>query len=141
MTADPDDVAQEAFLRGWERIKELRDPRMFRSWLYTTALRTMLDLQKSSRRARSRDGQWSAEQMELRENDHQADARIDLDNAMQALPEKERIVASLMYVAGFSQSEVSSMTGIPLGSVKTYSQNARDRLARHLAAWRKGKTS
>lgn len=139
--ADADDLAQEAFLRAWQRLKDLNDPRLFRSWLYTTALRAMLDVKKSRRRARSRDETWAAGQIEMRGHDGDPNARIDLDAAIRALPERERVVASLMYVAGFSQSEVSSMTGIPLGSVKTLSQTARERLARHLSSWhRQGDT-
>src|SRR5690349_19614029 len=32
------DVAQSAWLRGWERLSQLRDPRMLLTWINTIAL-------------------------------------------------------------------------------------------------------
>jgi DNA-directed RNA polymerase specialized sigma24 family protein len=61
-------------------------------------------------------------------------AKLDVEAALAKLPETERLVASLIYGAGFSQSEASRVSGIPLGSIKTYSLRVRKILIHHLDA-------
>jgi RNA polymerase sigma factor, sigma-70 family len=137
--ADADDIAQEAFLRGWSRIDQIRQFEAFKPWLFKIALRTMADVQKSGRRSRMRDTSWFADQEQQGDDRETGLARMDVEHALAQLPDRERLVASLVFGAGFSHSDVSDMTGMPLGSVKTCTRRARDMLAQALALWGEGR--
>lgn len=136
---EPEDLAQDAFLLAWQRIKSLKRPAAFRAWLFTLALRAEKDRRKSSFRSRLRDRLWSDQRSEdLASTDAEsAMARLDIDRAFANLSDKERVVAALVLGAGFSQSEASEVADIPLGSVKTYSLRAREKLAGQLTEWRR----
>ncbi|MCH8102548.1 MAG: phage tail tape measure protein [Chloroflexi bacterium] len=54
-------------------------------------------------------------------------------DAMKALPEEQRRVVELSYFGGFTQVEISEMTGQPLGTVKTRMRLALKKLRASLA--------
>lgn len=49
-SADQEDLAQEVFVRAYERLDELDDPDRFSSWLYALALNRCRDFAKNVRR-------------------------------------------------------------------------------------------
>ncbi len=55
--------------------------------------------------------------------------RWRVHRALEELPEREREVIALAYWKGLSQSEVATSLGIPLGTVKTRTRSALQRLA------------
>ena len=54
---------------------------------------------------------------------------LRVHRALEELPEREREVIALAYWSGLSQSEVAEFLGIPLGTVKTRTRTALQRLA------------
>ena len=63
-----------------------------------------------------------------------AELRMDLDEALKALPEAERMCVSLCYGAGFSHAEAAELLNTPLGTVKSHVKRGLDRLRGRLAA-------
>ncbi len=136
MGADPsvaDDVAQDAFLAGFERIAEFRGEGTYAGWIKRIAARAYL--------RRFRKASWldfAAETPEPDEpplsfGDGLAAGRIDLDEALRALPPAERVCVSLCYGAGLSHAEAAEATGAPLGTVKSHVKRGLDRLRLRLA--------
>jgi RNA polymerase sigma-70 factor (ECF subfamily) len=131
MGADPtvaDDVAQDAFLAGFERITEFRGEGTYAGWIKRIAARLYL---RRFRRASPVD--FMAETPELDPDltlggEGQAAGRIDLDEALRALPTAERVCVSLCYGAGLSHAEAAELTGAPLGTVKSHVKRGLDRL-------------
>ena len=62
-----------------------------------------------------------------------ADHRIDLDEALQALAPAERLCVSLCFGAGLSHAEAASALNLPLGTVKSHVKRGLDRLRTRLA--------
>jgi RNA polymerase sigma-70 factor (ECF subfamily) len=114
-----DDLAQDAFIRAWERIGSLRDPAKFSSWLMSIAYTTFLQ----ARRKRSTDDRMlEALQREPGATDAPApgEAESDLPKLMAVLSDDERVAMTLCYAHGMSHNEAAEVTGWPLGTVKSH---------------------
>ena len=136
-TADAEDVAQEALLRAYKSFERLRDHNRFRGWLVRISFRLALDRLRSAKRREKRDTLWgnpahfrapvSAEDVAA-SNQFQA----HLDQALEELPEKLRLVLLLSAMDGYTIEEISSMMGVPPGTVKSRVFIARKKLAEKL---------
>jgi RNA polymerase sigma factor (sigma-70 family) len=136
MGADPtraDDVAQDAFLAAFERIREFRGQGTFVAWVRRIAARLYL---KRLQRERRRFDLETAE-AELTETDlateGRAAGRIDLDEALKRLAEAERLCVSLCYGAGLSHGEAAEALNLPLGTVKSHVKRGLEKLRSRLA--------
>jgi RNA polymerase sigma-70 factor (ECF subfamily) len=144
---DAEDVAQEALVKAYRNFRELRDRTRFRAWLVRMTWRLAIDRQRADRRRVARErspdslggphgaGQSpvaqgfrppAVEQMLSRE-------RADrLWNAIDALPEKLRVVVVLANIEGHDLREVGVLLGLPAGTVKSRLFLARQRLKEQL---------
>jgi RNA polymerase sigma-70 factor (ECF subfamily) len=136
-SADAEDVAQEALLKAFRSFHRLRDPQKFRAWLVRITFRMALDRRRSTNRREKRETQWAIP--ELRPSPPTAEAlaassefQIRLERAMEQLPEKSRLVLLLAAMQGYTLEEVSTMLGIPVGTVKSRLFFARKQLAEKL---------
>jgi RNA polymerase sigma-70 factor (ECF subfamily) len=59
----------------------------------------------------------------------------DLTAALRALPHRHRMVVYLADLQGLGYRQISALTGIPLGSVKSCLHRARNRLRAELGAY------
>src|SRR5579875_2758491 len=125
-----DDLAQDAFLTGYERISEFRGHGAFAGWIKKIAAR--LYLKRWKRRA-TLDPVADAE-IEDVGSDGEAGAveRLDLDGALATLSPSERLCVSLCYGAGLSHGDAAQTLGVPLGTVKSHVKRGMDKLKRRL---------
>lgn len=134
-TAEAEDVAQEAMLRAYRSFHRLRDRDRFRAWLVRAAWRLALDRIRSVGR-RERREQAFFESGSGGAIDNEADSREfqrHVAAALDALPEKLRIVMLLAAIEGYNTREVAKLVGIPEGTVKSRLFLARKQLAEKLA--------
>lgn len=132
--ADAEDVAQEALVRALERIGSLRDRERFRAWLVRIAWRAALDRRRADARrfrrdlaALSVDPPLGAEEVAV-----SGERRARVWRAIDALPEKLRLVTVLAAIEGHDTREVAALVGIAEGTVKSRLHAARARLAEAL---------
>lgn len=121
-----DDVAQDAFLQAFEKCAEFRGEGTFAAWVKRIAVRLYL-------KRRSKEARYTAEI----ENDEAAPAidtpgRMDLDEALKALSEPERLCVSLCHGAGLSHPEIAAAINLPLGTVKSHVKRGLDKLRARL---------
>jgi RNA polymerase sigma factor (sigma-70 family) len=132
MGADPataDDLAQDAFLAGFEQIAEFRGEGAFRAWISKIAARLFVRRWRREHRAG-----WT-EAVEIEAGEPQApgpESLMDLDQALKSLNDTERVCISLCYGAGFSHAEAAAALNAPLGTVKSHVKRGLDRLKRSL---------
>jgi RNA polymerase sigma-70 factor, ECF subfamily len=128
---DAEDVAQEALAKAYRRFRQLRNRDRFRAWLVRMTWRTALDWQRASRRRGAREV--------IAEPVHAADGLVpsrhgaqdraaELWAAIDALPEKLRMVIVLSSIEGHDIREVATLLEIPAGTVKSRLFLARQRL-------------
>jgi RNA polymerase sigma-70 factor, ECF subfamily len=135
-SAAAEDVAQEAMLRAYRNFHRLRDRERFRAWLVRAAWRLSLDRIRSDRR-RERREQAAIEERKEVGVENAAGAREferHLATALDALPEKLRIVMLLASMEGYNMREVAKLLDLPEGTVKSRIHLARKHLAEALRA-------
>jgi RNA polymerase sigma-70 factor, ECF subfamily len=145
--AEAEDIAQEVFLKAYERYAELSQSPTVGGWLKTVA--TNLSLNYLSR-YRSRWRFFS----EMRSDEEKADFEADLpapetdrqeldiadqrrliEEAMQKLPAAQRVPLVLYHFSGMRYEEIAEKLRISLSKVKTDIFRGREALRRKLR-WR-----
>ena len=128
---DAEDVAQEAFVRAYQQFHRLRDRSRFRAWLVRVTWRLALDRQRSERRRIARE---QSETASSPAGSHEQDVAVDRDRAEQlwraidALPEKLRLVVLLVNIEGHDVAAAAELLRLPNGTVKSRLFLARQRL-------------
>jgi len=127
---DAEDVAQEALARACERYGSLRDKDRFPAWLVRTTWRLALDHCRGRRRRERRELEaLHAPTLEDAEAAAAANEfRRRLLTAIDALPEKLRIVLVLAGIEGHGMREIAALLALPEGTVKSRLHLARRRL-------------
>jgi RNA polymerase sigma-70 factor, ECF subfamily len=123
-----EDIAQDVLLEGRAHLDDLRDPTSLRPWLRTMAVR------KVSRLRAKAHGSIAGELAFLPVD---ADLGLDASAAVARLPERERRAVVLVYGLGFGQAEAAEMLGITRGGLAATLWQARRKLARDLAPYRR----
>lgn len=133
---DAEDVAQEAFLKAHRHFHRLRDRRRFRPWLVRVTWRLALDRQRNDRRRLVREQGES----DLRATaGTEQDAAVERDRAerlwraIDALPEKLRLVVVLVNIEGHNVAAAAELLRLPTGTVKSRLFLARQKLKEWLA--------
>jgi RNA polymerase sigma-70 factor, ECF subfamily len=127
---DAEDIAQEALTKAYRSLRMLRERDRFRAWLVRITWRLAIDHQRSAKRRGTREANppeepWThdaAEALALRERSVRLWAAID------ALPEKLRIVTVLAGIEEHDLRQVGLLLDLPEGTVKSRLFLARQRL-------------
>jgi RNA polymerase sigma-70 factor (ECF subfamily) len=138
--ADAEDVAQEALLRAYRRFDRLRDPLRFRGWLVRIVFRLALDRARSAKRRELRETEWAqparrAAPPNAEELAASSEFQAHFERALEALPEKLRLVLLLAAMEGHTLEEVAAMLGLPVGTVKSRLFVGRRKLAEKLQCY------
>jgi RNA polymerase sigma-70 factor, ECF subfamily len=128
---DAEDIAQEAFVRAHRGFRQLRDRDRFRAWLARLTWRLALDRRRTERRRAIRDAAHppAAPPESMADDEIASRERADLLwRAIDALPEKLRVVVVLSAIQEHDLHEVAGLLGIAEGTVKSRLFAARSRL-------------
>lgn len=129
---DAEDVAQDAFLKAYRTFHQLRDRQSFHAWLSSIARRLALDRYRKNRRQRAPEGA-GASRVEGTTNaliDRERAEKLRL--AIDALPEKLRVVVLLADIEEHDIREVARLAGVREGTVKSRLFAGRKRLKERL---------
>ena len=131
---DAEDVAQEACGRAYRHFRELRDREKFRAWLVRMTWRLSIDRCRSERRRIAREQAADPAPVTATiEQDAIASERAGhLWHAIDALPEKLRVVVVLAAIEGHDIRDVARLLDLPEGTVKSRLFLARKGLAESL---------
>ncbi|NCO41382.1 MAG: RNA polymerase subunit sigma-24 [Armatimonadetes bacterium CG_4_10_14_3_um_filter_66_18] len=129
------DLAQEAFVRAYERLDRYDPGRPFGPWLTQLTVNSCLNLLRDDRREDDHDPlseEWEEwHPVEARSVARQVmDREIDsaLEEAVLSLPPRYRAVAVLRYLEDSSYEEIAGTLGLPVGTVKVQLFRAREQL-------------
>jgi RNA polymerase sigma-70 factor (ECF subfamily) len=131
---DAEEVAQEAFVRAFRSFSRLRERDKFRGWIARIVFRLALDRIRAAKRRERRELAAADPPPAPTVEDLAAsrEFRARLDRAVDALPQKLRIVLVLAAIEGQDMREISRMLELPEGTVKSRLFQARRILAEQL---------
>jgi RNA polymerase sigma-70 factor (ECF subfamily) len=127
------DAAQEAFFKAFRALRTFRPGAKFSTWIFTIAYRCCCD--RIARRKR-----YSGDELPDRadpaagpqEEAERSDEARRLRAAVDALPEKYRTVITLFHLQNRQYEEISTVLGLPMGTVKTHLFRAKELLRKAL---------
>jgi RNA polymerase sigma-70 factor, ECF subfamily len=123
--ADAQDVAHEAFARAWQRWDAVRGCDSPEAWVRRVAT----NLAVSSRR-RDRVAREAAPSLVPRGHAPEVSPdTVALVTGLRALPERQRVVLVLHYLADLPVNRIAAEMGAPVGSVKVWLSRGREALA------------
>jgi len=131
--SDAEDLAQEAFLRAYLSLHQLREPAKFGNWLYRIT-------QNVCRRWLQK--KMNHEEMTERVKMNEMDRRVPMPDeltearelqegvrsAIDELPEQERLVVTLYYMDGLTQHDIADFVGVSESTVKRRLRSSRNKL-------------
>ena len=131
--ADAQDITQEVFIRAYRRLFKLRHPHLFRTWLYSIMSNECKRWMERVIKKRKRDIilEETAEDALKIEPAHTAPVegwQVDLEQAMSALPDENRVAVSMFYMGDCSLKEISEFLGVSVNTVKGKLHRARQQL-------------
>ena len=123
--ADAQDIAQEAFARAWQRWASVRECESPEAWVRHVATNLATTRWRRDRTARAARGQLAAQQSipEISPN------TVALVAALRRLPERQRVVLVLHYLADLPVEQIAADLGCPAGSIKAWLSRGRAALA------------
>ncbi len=119
------DLTQEIFVRAWRNLPSFRREAAFGTWLYRVALNAILAHREAARRERMRFLGADALVERLPSRASRGDLRVDLDRALEDLPDGARRIFVLHDVEGFKHEEIAERLAISVGTSKSQLHRAR----------------
>lgn len=124
-----EELVQDAFTNVWRGAGSFdRDRASFATWLYRITRNRATDLDRRRRVRPSSAGEEPLRNVSGGPDPEASIALWDLTRALSFISEEHREVLILAYFEGLSQREISRRTGIPLGTVKSRTTAALQRL-------------
>lgn len=129
MTANPtraEELTQKAFVTVWEKLPLFRGESAFSTWLHRVAVNTVLaEARADLRRNRRVFGTDDPAVFESAPRAPEAGIRLDLEEAIAALPPQARLVFVLHDVEGWQHNEIATQLGVATGTSKAQLHRAR----------------
>ena len=129
-----EDIAQETFIKVWQKLPAYRPTASFRGWVYRIATNATLDVFRREKETLDVDALHLADQgigMENRLAEKQRAEQIR--QAILALPVASRSVLVLREYEGLSYKEIAETLEVPVGTVMSRLNYARGKLREALA--------
>lgn len=132
--ADSADLAQEAFIRAFQRLEDFRGEAKFSSWLYQIAMHTCLNWKKSRARREQLHRDW----VEQRRVEEAGDGGAtdghskQVQEALMKLPAKQRAAIVLTVYEDMNHAEAARVLGCSETTVSWRVFSARRKLKRWL---------
>lgn len=132
--AQSEEVLQEVFFEIWQSAARFAPNKgQGRSWILTIAHRRAVDRVRASQSSNDRDVRVGMRDIEVAHDSVAEQVQLSIEGervgrALTQLPEAQREAIVLAYYGGYSQSEISVLTGTPLGTIKTRMRDGMSRL-------------
>ena len=120
---DAEDAVQMTFIKLYRGIQKFRYDSKFSTYLFRILMNVCFDQLEKRKKMRM-------QVLDTANLSHRPrlDLRMDLEEAIDALPEQQKACFVLFAVEEFKQSEIAEIMGLSLGGVKSNIHHAKTRL-------------
>ena len=135
-SASAEDVAQEAFLKAYRSVDEMREPARLKTWLYSIARFTAIDwLRRRQREPVLGLAEGAAQELPERPAaESKEDRTVQVMDVIRGLKEEHREIMILRYVRGLSYAQIARETGSTSSAVGEKLSRIRDIVREKLRA-------
>jgi len=112
--ARANDIVQDSFEKLWRNVSEI-DFAVVKSWLFTTAYHTMIDIIRKEKRIIKLEESYESD---LMHESQYTDLNEILHAALDRLPEQQKSAVLLRDYEGYSYNEIGEITGMSEAQVK-----------------------
>jgi len=126
-----DDLAQETFLKVWQKLHTYRGSAKFSTWLFGIAFNELRSAARKRSELLSADLEETAKEKPA--IDTNQGLRLDLAAALERLQANERAAILLCCQNGLSHEEAAQILDSPVGTVKTHILRGKEKLKRLLS--------
>jgi RNA polymerase sigma-70 factor (ECF subfamily) len=134
---DADDLVQDAFLRALDRIATFDATRAFGPWFTRLLVNLGLDQRRKQkvRRTEPHDPESFAGGVSPDRELERAELKDSLGKALEALPDRQRLIVTLFEIDGHSTEEVAAMLEVSQVTIRWHLHQARRTLREALKGW------
>ena len=123
------DAVQDAFLNAFRRAGSFRGDSQVTTWLHRITVNACLD---RLRRVKPTSDIADHDPVEPRDRHRSVDVRLDVQAALEQLPEGQRLALVLVDMHGLSVAEAASVLEVAEGTIKSRCSRGREAMARLL---------
>lgn len=124
------DIVQDAFEKMWIKAESVEGDKA-KSYLFTTAYRTMIDEIRKHKNAMNYQNDQPSDPSNYQPS---VDLSDILQDALNQLPEQQRSMVMLRDYEGYSYEEISEILDVNVGQVKVYLYRARKFLQQYIGS-------
>jgi RNA polymerase sigma-70 factor (ECF subfamily) len=128
-----DDLAQETFLKAWQKLQTYRGGARFSTWLFGIAFNEFRMASRRRKELALEDVDELSAAPEEPAAARDSHLRLDLTEALKLLNSNERAAVVLCCQNGLSHEEAAQVLDCPLGTVKTNILRGKEKLRRRLS--------
>jgi RNA polymerase sigma-70 factor (ECF subfamily) len=127
--ATADDLAQETFIKTWQKAHTFSGKGSFKAWLFKVAYNQFLQAIRKTKRERLVDlDPEEAQVVEYQQATAPDENTPDLDKFLEVLNPNERLSMVLAYSHGMSHAEISEVSGLPVGTIKSHINRGKTKI-------------
>ena len=123
------DILQQVWIKVIRNIRSIKNPRKFKSWLYTVAHHTAADRISALVKERARREEIDLDEMADENSDFEPFENASLVHyGLSKLSVDQREILTLFYLEEFSIADIAGILKLPDGTVKSRLRRARNAL-------------
>ena len=124
-----DDLVQDTVVKAWSNFDKFQTGTNLRAWLFTILRNTFYSTYRKRRREVEDPEGAIVERLSIKPDHDGRLAFKDFLNAFAELSDEQREVLILVGAEGFSYEEAAEMCGVKIGTIKSRTNRARQKLA------------
>lgn len=136
---DADDVVQNTFIKAWTKMEEFRGDSKVGTWLHRIAVNEALDFLRRKKKHSNNTSEPQALSAAASMHGSSADAYFDGDEierllreAIETLPEAQRVTFIMKYYDNMQYSEMSKILGTSEGGLKANYHHAVEKIKHYV---------